>query len=376
MELEEERIEKLIQPPTVEGWKELLRLIVAGRVSKSLLENDPLLYIRNLLATSKSSRSTAECFKTALNEIVITWKPGQGGQPAWQAATFLRLIAAFRPAAGWSLLVGFLPEAAPYQVVRSLGYNDVDVSGGDLHQLALDALAAYVPGPPDLPVGKPGGGEELRANAGYRAYVTLLKSHLGAGLVTRESLPLQRYRRYALRRLLQLGVIHPATEEMKYVIETGPECLIDVVDYLFAPGRQAELVSDLAVVYRYCLEAGQRATAILAPALKAHGYSLVPSEIELKVIATDERIPLLPRGESREEYQKVVESISRQNDLKSITSLRAFLLEAVEDISIMTHLSKDEISRRVNMVPRTQMHGSYNTSTIAVIYDDEVLAAA
>lgn len=218
------------------SWQaDLRRLISGGRGATLERLGGVEEYVEMNLEEADDRDAAKQAFDEALEKLVQTWRPSTLSEE--DAPLLLDLIRLYTPPGGFVKVVTFIQRLKLF--ADAPGGGDA-AGGGDVFRNALGVLESYYGAAPPPP-------ED--ASAAYKTYLDLL----------REELLSPANSGYAARRLIELKVLEPKSEEIRRLIETSPLGVGDLVNLLLNLNHHAYAEEGLTTVLTYCVNAGDEA---------------------------------------------------------------------------------------------------------------------
>lgn len=220
-------------------WRVDLRRLVAGKRDAAIEHLGSVEeYINVNIAEADDEEVAEEAFRHALEALLLTWRPTARGEEH-KAARMLELINTYRPPEAFQKVIELVRWVKLFEKTDETGAGE---EGDDLRLQGLVALENYYDSPPRPPE------DESKA---YKSYLSLLEEDLESRLRCG----------YALRRLVELGVVELSGEKVRMLIDRNPRTLRELVNLLLDENRRTKAERDLRLVYIECLEAGEQVEA-------------------------------------------------------------------------------------------------------------------
>jgi hypothetical protein len=201
--------------PSELAWEWELRRLLHAPPEK--VENVPQ-FVTELLRESQDIGRAEFQFHEAVERLVREWIPANPGAPAF-VQRLLDLLFLFR---------------TPAAEIRLIDYVTRDTSPFELRIRALEVLASYFPQPEPSQIG-------------YKRYTVTLESLLA----------LPRFVPFVATRLVELGLLSPADEQMRDAIERNHDTIQHVVRALLRTDiLRSHAGASLANIRQHCLVLG------------------------------------------------------------------------------------------------------------------------
>jgi len=211
-------------------WKEEIRNILRGKREGLLVKYGSVGGYLRKIAENKNS-----AFDDALQEVVSSWEVHIPREREY-FAVMLEFIRAYTPGAGYKKVKDFLEfwENRIHELQDKFGYD----SKANLIINAIETLSAYYPNPNEISINK--------------YYESLLEKYLYEPSVSGQ----------IAVNLFKSNILDIDDKKIREVINKTPECLINIISYVFSPKIDYELGDNLAKLASIVFEVGDEAISI------------------------------------------------------------------------------------------------------------------
>ena len=268
--------EIVIANPSLQNWREELRLIVGGaRAADIEGVGSAEEYVERLLVDTSADRQSEDHFEEASNDVVVAWQPDRPERP-YRTRALLQLIGAHTPPAGRDKVCEFIDD---WSALEDQGQPDDEFR---IRRLSLMTAARYFKAAPAHP----------ETDVPFKTYVRLL----------RRLLDHQSFAAHAVARLIEISAMDLSKIALAERMRNA-EFLDHIVDY-FRPGLMSKAAPDaLNRIFELCVNAGKKSVQDLVTAFEKANVPAALDEQGLSLYPRDgQRVELLIDSDTLEQY--------------------------------------------------------------------------